>query len=424
MMVWQILFVIFGAFVVITVSLDVFITVLHPSVESRLSNRFQQAIWYTLRLIDSAVNRRKHRVEILCWGLPLMVAGLIVLWLMLFGVGFACIYYPWIGNRTIFNATNPINGHFFDALYYSGVTLATLGYGDIQPIALPFRALAVVEAVTGAVTVSAGVAYILAVYPALAQQRTIARALNAEVAGQSDALPMIRRYLTADGQWHSDLFSQMREFALDLLNISESHDTHSVLYFAHTRHVQHSFLRVLVTAQSLVSILRYGLSIDAYPDTVKHPHVLLLEQSLHYSLHQLNRSIHTTASAQANQHGEELQLAKEFKKLCRDLEQVGLTTARTQHSAGVPVLIETDAEDEHYADSPRQNQTRSESFQYNGDPDVLDPALDLSSQSPVAAYCEFRLQTDPLISAYATACGYTLDQVRASYSTTWWTGKP
>ena len=52
----------------------------------------------------------------------------------------------------------------------------------------------------------------------------------------------------------------------------------------------------------------------------------------------------------------------------------------------------------------------------------LDPALDLASDSPLEAYVAFRLASDPHIAAYASANGYTLEEARADYETTWWVG--
>jgi voltage-gated potassium channel Kch len=411
--------VIVGVVIIVLVYVDIFLTVLHPSVESPLSNRFQQTIWRGLQVMARVLPTDTQRHALLGLGLPLMVAGLIVFWLLLLSVGFACLYTPWIGDPTVFSADSALGG-FFDALYYSSVTLATLGYGDLLPLTPAFRTLAVFEALTGAVTISAAVAYILAVYPALAEQRTLARTLNAEVAGQSDALPMLRRYLMSDGNWHSDLFTTIRELAFALLNISESHETHSVLYYAHARHVQHSFVRMLITAQSLVSTLRYSLSVDHHPDTVNNPHVLLLEQSLHYSLNQLSKSVHVTLPGAVSDNGQ--QYAAAYAHVCDVVEQIGLKSSRVQRTLAVPVLVESEAEEQSGDENAVQRVRAAETFAYDGDPSVLDPALDLASATPEQAYAVFRQQTDPRIAAYALACGYGIEEARASTSTTWWTG--
>lgn len=414
--------VLLGALLVALAYGDIFLTVLHPNLESRLSSRVQQALWRLLRTLQHRIGFGRHTALILGFGLPLMVGGLIVFWLLLIGLGFACIYYPWIGDPAVFEAGTPVSGSFFDALYFSAVTLATLGYGDVLPLTPPFRLLAVAEALTGAVTVSASVAYILAVYPALARQRTLARALNAEVAGQSDALPLLRRYRTSEDAWHADLFPQLRELALNLMDISESHETHPVLYYAHPRNVQHSFVRVLVTTQSIVATLRYGLSIDENGATVKHPQVLFLEQSLDYCLNQLGTSIHIGDAAQADDAAVRERILEAYTTLCRDLETIGVASSRTQRSPAAPVLIKDDAEEDARADQPERARVVGESLTYRGEPEVLDPALDLGASSPAEAYLVFRLQTDPLLSAYAEVCGYSIDEVRADSSTTWWTG--
>jgi hypothetical protein len=76
--------------------------------------------------------------------LLLMVAGII---------GFALVYmFPWFH----FNADKTIKCGlgFYEAIYYSGVTFATIGYGDITPVGLA-RLLAVLEGLAGVTLMSA-----------------------------------------------------------------------------------------------------------------------------------------------------------------------------------------------------------------------------------------------------------------------------
>ncbi len=399
---------------------DMVATVLHPEVESPLSTRFQRLTWRLLLALDRIVPKRQDVSLLLNWGLPLMVVGLIALWLALLTVGFAFIYAPWLGDPAVFGANNPIEPTLGTALYYSGVTLATLGYGDIQPRVEPFRSLAVVEALAGALTIAFGVAYVLAVYPALSQKRTAAVALDAEVAGQADALPLVRRYTNAQDTVDDALFTTLRALGLDLLAITQAHETHSVLYYAHARRIQHSFLRMLVTTQSLVGLLRYGLSPERHPTLVANPQLLLLEQALHYSLRRLSASLHIPPIVRPDHQVEEQRLGAEFAELCAELERIGLVAARDGVAA--PVLVGVETATDPGDDAQERTAAREEALTYRGEAEVLDPAMDLSGTSPVAAYIVFRLETDPQIAAYAAASGYQLAAARADYPTSWWTG--
>ena len=391
-----IVFVLVGVALVLLMQYDVVATVLHPDVEGPVSSLFQRGIWTILRRIAVRMPRRRVSWAVMNWGLPLLVAGLIALWMVLLMLGFALIYYPWIRDPSSFNAPAGNPHPFGQALYYSGVTLATLGYGDIQPLRLPLRAVAVIEGITGAATVALGVAYVLSVYPALARQRTIATALDAEVAGQPGAVPMLRRYAPSRIAWQEDLPRHLRVLALDLLEMTGSHENHPVLYYSHPMRVQHSFLRIIITVQNLLGLVRYGLSPDRHADLVQHPDVLLLEHALHYSLRRLTTSMHIAPILEADD--DEQCLAEDFERLCGDLEQIGLVSARMAASQPVPVLVEV-------GDAPMRGG---------------DPALDQSSDTPLAAYTAFRRETDPLIAAYAHTSGYSVDTARAAFKANWW----
>lgn len=386
-----------GLAIVLLVQYDIIATVLHPDIEGPLSSLFQQGMWNTLRALARRMPHRKLGWAVLNWGLALMVAGLISLWLALLMLGFGLIYYPWISNPAMFASPTPLDRSLSEAIYYSGVTLATLGYGDIQPLTLPFRTIAVLEAITGAITVAFGVAYVLAVYPALSRQRAIATALDAEVASQPNAIPLLRRYAHNRVAWQEDLPRHLRELALDLLEMSGSHENHPVLYYAHPMRVQHSFLRILITTQSLVGLVRYGLSPDRHADLVQHPDVLLLEHALHYSLRRLTASMHIAPIVELDEDTDQ-RLDATFATICDDLEQIGLVSARAVANQPVPVLVKA-------GDAPAHGR---------------DPALDQSSDTPLAAYVAFRRETDPHIAAYARTSGHELAAASAAYKANWW----
>lgn len=394
---------------------DIWATVLHPGLESPLSNRFHRTGW---RFISGVARRVPFGARLQEAALPLLVAGLISLWIMLIFLGFAALYAPWLGVTGAFNIAQGATRHWSDAFYISGTALATLGFGDINPEAWPVRALVVLEGMSGTATISLAIAYVLAVYPTLSRLRVCVTALEAEVAGRVNGLPLLRRYLHEDGRWDSDLDDRLRALALELLSLTENHETHPVLYYNHPSRVQQSMLRMLVTTQHLIGYLRYGLSPEDHAILVKNPQVLLLEQAFAFSLRRLAASLHTATHEASDNPMDKSRYAADFARLCGDLEALGLTSARQLDAEPVPVL----AQGTRYP-GPDTEELESPSFEaqrgIGTHPGATDPALDLVSESPVGAYTAFRLTTDPYLVAYAATSAYSLDEAQSDAGSVW-----
>jgi hypothetical protein len=432
-----------GVVLIALAQVDIVGTVLHPHLESPLSNRFHRLTWRALnglqRLLPSGARGRPF----LDWALPVMIAGLILLWLLLLLGGFALVYYPWIDDPGSFSSGVHAGSPAVEAIYFSGAALTTAGFSDVQALAWPFRFLAVGEAASGVVVVSLSVAYLLAVYPALARKRAVAVALEAEVAGRPGALPMVRRYLAGDAGHEGELVARLKEWSGDILGLTESHATHPVLYYARPPEARHSFLRILVIVQSLVGLLRYGLSPDRHGGIVRDPQLLLLEQSLHYSPQQLSSSLHIPNVERGADEAERRRLADNYRRLCAELEQLGLVSALSVAKNPVPAIVESSvyAEEDGAGAGRRGGQARRPATDTadrarprspdsatagdgpaaapGADGGTLDPALDLTAASPVSAYIAFRLETDPFIAAYAAASAFTVEEARRDYETGW-----
>lgn len=397
------------------VAFDIWATVLHPGLESPLSNRFHRTGW---RLIRGAARYLPRGAALLEAGLPLLIAGLISLWIVLIFFGFAALYLPWLAVSGTFNLAAGATRHWSDALYLSGTAISTLGFGGITPEAWPVRALAIVEGLSGMATISLAIAYVLAVYPTLTRLRVSVTALEAEVAGRANGLPLLRRYLHEDGRWDADLGDRLRTLALELLALTENHETHPVLYYNHPPRVQQSMLRMLVTIQHLIGFLRYGLSPERHPNLVRNPQVLLLEQSFAFSLRRLSASLHTATTAAPDDPLHERRYAAAFERLCGDLEVLGFTSARQIDAEPVPVLAQGTRHptpgDPEGAVAPFAAR-HAVGMRQSGQ----DPALDFASDSPVMAYIAFHLATDPFLIAYAATSAYTLEEAQSDAGSVW-----
>jgi len=54
---------------------------------------------------------------------------------------------------------------WFDCMYYSYMTLTTLGYGDIVPMTAHARSVSILEAVSGVLYVAVLIARLVGLYP-------------------------------------------------------------------------------------------------------------------------------------------------------------------------------------------------------------------------------------------------------------------
>ena len=352
-----------GCVVIAVALLDVAVTALHPAAESQLSARFHRVLWFAVRYAARPLPSSARRA-LFGWTLPLSVAGLVLSWLLALLVGFALLDAPSLTTPRAFAraaGAGPAPTPWGDALYFSGVCLTSIGFGDLTPRAGLVRAAAVAEGLAGLLVVGVAITYVLAVFPVLPQARVLARTLNEEADGQVDALPLVRRYLAVGAI--EPLAQRCRELATQLMTLTEAHTTHPILFYAHPARAELSFLRVLIVAQRLVAALRYGLRAQEHAGLVEDPRVVGLEESLIAVLRTLGASSHLVV---------------------RPLGDVAAVVRglRGEHAGLVTGLVATGLRG-------------------------AGPA----GRGEWEAYVRYRLATDPYIAAYAANSGYAAEDL-------------
>ena len=155
--------------------------------------------------------------------------GVIGSWTLLLVAGWALIYYPHLPDAFRFSSGMDPQQYrgWVTAFYISVVTLVTLGYGDITPTAGWLRLLAPVQALVGFALLSAGVSWVLSLYPVLARRRSFSQevALLRE-AESASGVSLVSQAHAAD-QLHA-LASRLVMIRGDLLQFP-------VTYYFHTR---------------------------------------------------------------------------------------------------------------------------------------------------------------------------------------------
>lgn len=181
-----------GVLLVLLVLRDVFHTLLHPSSEGRLSRHVLRGVWRAARSFGVGGATR---------GGPLAFVAVGAVWTLLLVLGFALLYWPRLDDAFVFaSQLDPSAQHgFLDALYFSSVTVATLGYGDFVATTWEMRAVSVVQGLTGLALVTAVVSWLLSLYSALHRIRALAGSVVALVDGDPPSAQLVER-LAADVQ--------------------------------------------------------------------------------------------------------------------------------------------------------------------------------------------------------------------------------
>ena len=161
-----------GALLIVATLRDVFHMLFHPSGQGGFSIAVFRGVWGLTGKLGGWARSLSG---------PLSMVLVIALWVATLIVGFSFLYWPSMPEAfTYSSALEPMaRDDYIDAVYYSWVTQATLGYGTISPEEGIFRILAPLQATLGFGLLTLFVTWVLSGYPALRRQRSAARSIHA-----------------------------------------------------------------------------------------------------------------------------------------------------------------------------------------------------------------------------------------------------
>ena len=178
--------------IVLLVSLsDVLRAVLHIDDRGFLGAAIQARVWRA----SLAVARRwpGSRRSSLALAGPLMIVATLSVWIALFIIGFALIFWPQLHHFRSADEFAVLT--FFDALYFSGVTGTVLGYGDLTPLTPGLQILAFVEAGLGFALLTGIVTFLISIMTGVAARNALAVRLDGESGGTGDGTELAVRCL-------------------------------------------------------------------------------------------------------------------------------------------------------------------------------------------------------------------------------------
>lgn len=255
----ELLFVPAGVLLILIGLLDVFFTVLHYDGFGFLSSRLYNSLFDAVRFLTRPLPRR-HRALGLSMAAPLMVPVTITVWIFLVSLGYALVYYAGMDGRT-FSFSNPgIGPSFMEALYFSGVTIATLGLGDVTPLVGPYQAIAVSEALVGFGILTLSITYVIGVYGVLQRLGVVTASLYHQAQDSDDPLSILTPHFP--GGQHRGLETHLMALHRELVEVYEGIRRYPIVYYYHSRRAYRSLPFAFRMIGGMAGALRWGLPRD------------------------------------------------------------------------------------------------------------------------------------------------------------------
>ncbi len=250
-----------GVLLVVLVAVDAFRTVLLPTSSGGLSQLLSLGLWRTCRRLPERV-----RPGVLGATGPLALVLTVVGWLVTLLLAFALLYLPAVDGLAYSDQYRPERPGLGAALYLSGVSLTTIGFGDVVGGSSLLHALTVVEAGAGLGVLTAALGYLPTIYTLVSELRTNNQAVSDLGADDVDGAAEL---LTVDAVLVLDAVRR------DLLAARQHLQRFPVLHYFHPPY-----------DESVVALARGGLGLWVaahFADDQDRPlprHVKAMEQAL------------------------------------------------------------------------------------------------------------------------------------------------
>ena len=236
---------ILGIVIVIATFRDVIATVVTARRERRFSaySRYFLITWRLYRGLAARVADPTRREQMLAPYGPFSLVGLLAVWVGLLVFGWGLI---WWGLQSHIEGIDDLTS----AVYFSGVTFLTIGYGDIVAEGNGSRILAVVEGLMGILTTAMVIGLLPTLFGSYMRRESKLLTLD-DLTDQVTPIGYLRRYVDS-----GDLEPLYREFrAWDdwCADVYDSHTAYPMLIWFRSRQVGRSWVLGLAVVLEVAS---------------------------------------------------------------------------------------------------------------------------------------------------------------------------
>ena len=248
-----------GVLVLLGGILDVFFTVLHYDGFGFLSSHLYNRLFNVVRSVTRPLPRR-YRALGRSMAAPLMVPVTITFWITLVALGYALIYYAGMSAQTFLFSSERLEPSFMEAFYFSGVSIATLGLGDVTPLSPFYQAIAVSESLVGFGILTLSISYVIGVYEVLQRLGVLTAGLYHQAQDTDDPFSILRPHFP-NGEPRG-LETHLMSLHRDLVEVYEGIRRYPIVYYYHSRRAYRSLPFAFRMVGGMAAALRWGLPRD------------------------------------------------------------------------------------------------------------------------------------------------------------------
>jgi hypothetical protein len=235
----NVLCVLAGSVIVAWILWDVFQTVIVPRptpTRVRLARYLTRSSWRLWRRRAARKQTSAAREKLLGSFAPALVVTLIGSWLAFLIVGYGLILF---GLRAEISPRPDLA----TAIYQSGITVLTIGYGDVVAQGTLSRITELVAAGTGLGIVAMGITYLFSLYGSFQRREELVTTLDARAGAPPSGVKMLETYAEL-GIW-DDLRRSLAEWEVWCAQVLDSHVAYPILCFFRSSHDNESWVSAI-----------------------------------------------------------------------------------------------------------------------------------------------------------------------------------
>jgi hypothetical protein len=249
MSVLDVAFAIAGVAVVVLIASDVFqsVVVPRPTFAWRPSALISRNGWKIVGAAGMRTNDEERREGLYGVYAPLLLVSLMAFWIVALTLGFGLIFFALRGEL------KPAPATYWQAVYYAGTSLLTLGYGDITAQHGIARAFSLAAAALGLGTFAIVTAFLFSLFAAFQRREAFIVTMRERTGAPPSGVDFLERHV--DLEMLDDLGSTFRRAEEWIADIMETHLAYPALSYFRSTHDHQSWvgtIGALLDASTLV----------------------------------------------------------------------------------------------------------------------------------------------------------------------------